>query len=147
MNEEAHIEQNLAIADEAHPDSLTHEELQLVNQVAEKYKELMKVNCNYCGYCMPCPEGVWIPECFETYNMAHMFKTSEDEAKFRYAILLSGELAGQSAYASQCVECEECVEKCPQHIQIPEVLSRVAGEFEGSDMEEMVKMFLQITKP
>jgi len=146
MNEEAHIEQNLAIADEAHPDSLTHEELQLVNQVAEKYKELMKVNCNYCGYCMPCPEGVWIPECFETYNMAHMFKTSEDEAKFRYAILLCGELAGQSAYASQCVECEECVDKCPQHIQIPEVLSRVAEEFEGSDMEHMVKMFLKITK-
>jgi predicted aldo/keto reductase-like oxidoreductase len=74
--------------------------------------------------------------------MAHMFKASEDEAKFRYAILLSGGLTGQSAYASQCVECEECVEKCPQHIQIPEVLSRVVEEFEGGDMEQMVKMFL-----
>jgi predicted aldo/keto reductase-like oxidoreductase len=28
----------------------------------------------------------------------------------------------QKADASECVECNQCVEKCPQHINIPEVL-------------------------
>jgi len=54
MNEEAHIEENLAIADEAQPDSLTKAELKIVGRVALKYQELMKVDCTGCGYCMPC---------------------------------------------------------------------------------------------
>ena len=33
MNDEAHIEENLAVAGDAHPDSLTEAELQLVKRV------------------------------------------------------------------------------------------------------------------
>ena len=52
MNEEAHIEQNLAIASEAQAGSLTEEELELVDRVGRTYKELMQVGCTGCGYCM-----------------------------------------------------------------------------------------------
>ena len=64
--EEAHIEENLAIADAALPNSLTRAECDLVEAAARKYKELMKVGCTGCGYCLPCPEDVMIPQVFAT---------------------------------------------------------------------------------
>lgn len=42
MNEELHIEENLKIAGEAYPNSLTEAELQLVSKVEQKYRGLMK---------------------------------------------------------------------------------------------------------
>ncbi|MEJ2164568.1 MAG: aldo/keto reductase [Desulfobacterales bacterium] len=136
MNEEAHIAENLLIADSAHAGSLTAEELQLVERVSRKYQELMRVGCTGCGYCMPCPSDVMIPGCFETYNKMHMFGDTEG-AKFSYAIRMSGILAdGQPKYASQCVECGECLDKCPQHIPIPDFLAKVAAEMEGPGLEK-----------
>ena len=32
--------------------------------------------------------------------------------------------------ASDCIECESCIEECPQQINIPEVLKDVAETFE-----------------
>jgi predicted aldo/keto reductase-like oxidoreductase len=136
MNEEAHIAENLLIADSAHAGSLTAEELQLVERVSRKYQELMRVGCTGCGYCMPCPSDVMIPGCFETYNKMHMFGDTEG-AKFSYAIRMSGILAdGRTKYASQCVECGECLDKCPQHIPIPDFLAKVAAEMEGPGLEK-----------
>ena len=39
------------------------------------------------------------------------------------------------AYASQCVKCGQCLEKCPQHLDIPSLLESVANELEGPDLE------------
>jgi len=140
MNEEAHIRENLAIAGEALPNSLTGAELELVDQAVEKYLELMKVGCTGCGYCMPCPEGVQIPVIFEIYNKMHMFG-DEERAKLSYALRLSGDLTGDApGFASQCVECGECMEKCPQQLEIIDDLAAAAAEMEGADLAERVKM-------
>jgi predicted aldo/keto reductase-like oxidoreductase len=150
MNEEAHIEENLALADSARPGTLTGEELEIVELVRRKYQELMKVGCTGCGYCMPCPSDVLIPGCFEAYNKMHMFGDIET-VKFSYALRMSGMLVdGKTRYASQCVECGECLEKCPQHILVPEFLAKVAAEMEGPEMEQRLavarKMFLEERK-
>jgi len=137
MNEEDHIEENLTAAEQGLAGSLTDDELRLVDAAARKYKTLMKVACTGCGYCMPCPSDVSIPRCFEVYNQMHMFG-NEAEAKFVYAIRMSGILGGPPSYASQCVQCEECLEKCPQDIEIPRFLERVASELEDSDMEKRI---------
>ncbi|GAB7079119.1 aldo/keto reductase [Megalodesulfovibrio paquesii] len=138
MNEEAHIEQNLAIADTATPGCLTSGELALVDKVARAYQELMAVGCTGCGYCMPCPMGVQIPKCFDMLNRLHMFG-DEDGTKFFYVLSVGG-VVGTSApgYASQCVACGECLEKCPQQIQIPDVLRQVAADMEDNAMEPRV---------
>ncbi|MFW2366079.1 MAG: aldo/keto reductase, partial [Desulforhopalus sp.] len=140
MNEEAHIEENLNIAGEAEPNSLTGTELDLVDLVVQKYQELMKVGCTGCGYCMPCPEGVMIPVIFEVYNKMHLFG-DEESAKVGYALRMSGELTGtEPGFAAQCVECGECMEKCPQQLEIIDDLAAVASEMEGPDLEERAKM-------
>lgn len=146
MNEEAHVEENLKVAGEAYPNSLTEAELQLAKRVEQKYRELMKVGCTGCRYCMPCPAGVNIPLCFETYNDLYM-SGNADEAKFMYAARLGGIVSsGETEFASQCVQCGKCLEKCPQHIDIPTILESVVEELEGSDLEERVAMAKQLFK-
>ncbi len=136
MNEESHIEENLRIAGEALPGSLTREEKALVKRAAEKYSEIMKVNCSGCGYCMPCPAGVNIPGAFEVFNKMHLFGNVE-EAKASYVVKMSGiTRRGETNYASQCVECGKCVRKCPQGLDIPLLLKDVMAELEGPDMED-----------
>ena len=48
MNDETHIRENLRVADQAYPDSLTETELQLVQRAEKKYRELLKVGCTGC---------------------------------------------------------------------------------------------------
>ena len=144
MNDEKHIQENLRLASEAHAGSLTEAELRLVERVGRKYRELMKVGCTGCGYCMPCPSGVLIPGCFEEYNKLHMFGT-RDESRFIYALRMSGMLVdGRPMYASQCAECGTCLDKCPQKIQIPAVLKQVAAEMEGPDTPELLAKARQL---
>jgi len=139
MNEDSQIQENQTIADRALPGTLSEEELELVAEVSRCYRQLMKVGCTGCGYCMPCPNQVMIPMCFEEFNRMHLFGGPEEEAKFRYAFRLSGDLVdGQPAYASQCVRCGECLDKCPQHLQIPDLLQQLAAELEDSKLPERV---------
>ncbi len=135
MNEESQVEENLKIADEAYPNSLTETELQLVKKVEKKYRELMKTGCTGCRYCLPCPSGVDIPGCFEIYDNYYL-SGNEKEAKLMYAAKPGGIIRGDvPAYASQCVQCRQCVEKCPQHLDIPSLLEAVKEKFEGKDLK------------
>ena len=146
MNDEANIRENLAVADQAYPNSLTEGELNLVKRVEKKYRELMKVACTGCQYCMPCHSGINIPLCFEHYNNLTLADNPEGE-KFMYAARLGGAVAlGTPEFASLCVECGECREKCPQHIDIPVVLESVVEELEGPGFEERVAMARQAFK-
>jgi predicted aldo/keto reductase-like oxidoreductase len=129
MNEEAHIDENIKIASDSTPGSLTESELQLVDSVRNKYLELMKIGCTGCNYCMPCPSGVNIPIIFEFYNSAHMFGNHK-RSKMMYLFFLSGALA-DPAYASMCERCGECEDACPQKLPIQTTLEKIANEFEG----------------
>lgn len=144
MNEESHIAENITIAQNAYPDSLMEKELQLIEKAAQTYRKIMKVGCTGCGYCLPCPADVLIPGCFDIYNNMHMFNTTA-EAPFMYVMRMGGSLTGKPGYASQCVQCGECLEKCPQQINIPAHLEKVAAELEGphlAQLEQMVRKIL-----
>jgi len=134
MNEESQVEENLALARRARADSLTAAELDMIRRVARAYRDLMRVGCTGCGYCKPCPSAVAIPDCFEVYNHLHMFGNATG-AGFVYVLRMSGLISGQAGYASQCTRCGECLDKCPQSLQIPDLLELVAAEFEGGDLK------------
>ena len=52
-----------------------------------------------------------------------------------YTAWLSGIMAnGEPAFASQCIQCGECLEKCPQHLEIPTLLECVVKELERTDL-------------
>ncbi len=147
MNIEDHIEENIRIANEAQPGSLSDDELKLVKRVADKYQELVKIECTGCRYCMPCPSGVDIPACFELYNQKHIFNDFKERmtAKVFYMIRLGDTTdSGASSFASECVDCGECEEACPQHLPIPRLLKDVKKEFEGIWMKLMGRMIKRV---
>jgi len=122
MSEIEHLKENLRIAEEGHPNSLSAEEKSLIREVKEIYKARIKVNCTGCKYCMPCPSGVNIPRNLSYLNDVFMLDDVAN-ARFQYGVLLSPE-----EKAGNCVECGECEEVCPQNIKIREMLKEV-GEY------------------
>jgi uncharacterized protein len=112
------------IVDQAVANSLTPEEHALIEQVRLAYRKLLKIDCTGCAYCMPCPNGVNIPQNFTLYNDSFLFKGAEMN-KFFYTGFLTEEQR-----ASGCSDCGVCVDKCPQHIDIPNDLKVVAEYFE-----------------
>lgn len=139
MSDEAQVDENLRIASAAHPGSLTAAEANLVGQVSRKYREIMKVGCTGCGYCQPCPSGVDISGSFDVFNAYHTFGRAQ-EAGFLYVLRAGGVLSGRPAYASLCARCLDCIEKCPQHLAIPDLLEQVVAEFEGEGLREREAM-------
>ena len=122
------VEQNVAYTESGVPNSLSQEELSLFREAETEYRKRIKVPCTGCRYCMPCSSNVSIPECFEMYNQGCMFD-APDVASINYNIVLGGMLTGNPGFASQCQECGECEERCPQGIPIREHLKKVAGYF------------------
>jgi predicted aldo/keto reductase-like oxidoreductase len=149
MNREDHIEENLRIAGEALPGSFSDKELEIVSRVAEAYKDLMKVGCTGCRYCMPCPSGVDIPACFELQNNLHLFG-EKSVAKVLYLLRLGGlESSGAPSYASLCENCGACEEACPQDLPVQELLQEVVGDFEGRGLRFLgraVNLFMGIVR-
>lgn len=147
MNSEKHIEENVKIGSMAQPDSLSDEEKTLVQKAAATYKRLMKVDCTGCEYCTPCPENVNIPAAFEVLNKLHLFK-NVPEAKFMYAIRCSGLVSdGEPGFASQCVQCGECLEKCPQNIEIPTALESVIADLEDGELGNRIAAAKKMLTP
>lgn len=134
MNEEKQVEENIKTAGTALPNALKADELGVVKSVAEAYRRLMKVQCTGCQYCLPCPSGVNIPRNFAMYNDYYMFG-DEQRARAMYAMMLMGGLTGVRSDASLCKDCRQCMERCPQHIVIPEKLKLVAEELGGPKTE------------
>ena len=115
----AQIEENVRIADKGAPDSLTPAELGLIDRVTGTYRHMVKVDCTGCAYCVPCPNGVDIPLNFSLYNDTFMFKDSET------AYMIYAHFTAPEQRASNCTECGECEEHCPQHLEIREELKKV----------------------
>jgi len=116
------VEQNIASANESGPATLTGEELGLIGCVRDRYQALSRIPCTDCRYCLPCPSGVNIPHVFEIYNDA-MIYGDEQQAQMSYSWL------DKEERANVCVECGECLEKCPQQIDIPDWLAKAHGLF------------------
>jgi len=122
MSSMSQVEENLDIAQRAGNSRLNNYELELIGRVREAYRGTCPVPCTACRYCMPCPSGVEIPTLFRLYNDSVMYNDS-GLARMVYNGGPFGLTENQTAAA--CVECGQCVEKCPQHINVPDWLKKV----------------------
>lgn len=142
MNKLEQVEENIRIANEARPNSLTPEELELYKRIREKYFQLTKTGCTGCRYCMPCPAGVDIPNCFEIYDGEYTFG-SKKQAMIDYAFSLGVSREGD-AYASKCKKCGRCEKLCPQELPIMDLLDNISRDIEGFNFKifsKVVKLF------
>jgi predicted aldo/keto reductase-like oxidoreductase len=62
------VMENVRIANDARPNSLTDDDFHLFAQVKSIYKDRIKIPCTECNYCVPCPNNVAIPDVFSLCN-------------------------------------------------------------------------------
>ncbi|MGD8465024.1 MAG: aldo/keto reductase [Anaerolineae bacterium] len=118
MSEMQHVEENLVSAGRSGPGTLSAEELAVVERVRAEYEKLCPIPCTDCKYCLPCPSGVNIPRVFEIYNDLMMYG-DENRAQMVYNMFMK-----EDERANLCIECGECLDKCPQMIEIPDWLAK-----------------------
>ena len=115
--------ENLAYAEHSQPHNLTSDELALISKARDAYVSLTAVACTGCKYCMPCPNDVDIPRVFEFYNEAMIYNTVAEQRKMYN---FPGRFKDHRA--DKCIQCDLCVDKCPQKLAIPDLLEK-AHEF------------------
>lgn len=123
MSEMYQVEENLAYADRSGPNVMEQWELELISRVREAYGKLGFVGCTACRYCMPCPQGVEIPDILGLYNEYYMSGQS-DEVKKKYSEKIKPE-----GRADRCVACGRCEEQCPQHLPIRRFMAEIPRVF------------------
>lgn len=148
MNSLNQLDENLKIAKNTLPMSMTFEELEVVEKVKRVMRNSLKINCSTCGYCMPCPRGVNIPECMKIYNEKYLFnhKGLMNPAFMDYCQYLSG-IMGKASNASNCNGCGKCLRKCPQNLDIISELKKVKKEFEFPGFKYMMLFIKNIGFP
>ena len=110
------LRDNIKIFQEAPAQCMTKEEIKLVDRVREQYESKIKVGCTKCEYCIPCPAGVRIPNIFDLYNQSSMYGSSKEYAMSYQRMMEKNE------DATQCVQCGQCENACPQHLPIIQTL-------------------------
>jgi predicted aldo/keto reductase-like oxidoreductase len=107
------LKEDIRIFEDALPGSLTENEYKVYEKIEKIYEEKLKVKCTGCAYCMPCPSGVNIRTVFRFYNNTFL---GEDPSKWKKPYRTW--LCANESDASQCTECGQCEEACPQQIEI-----------------------------
>jgi uncharacterized protein len=110
--------ENIGSAERSGPNLLNQEELDLVDRVQEEYRKRSPIPCTNCKYCLPCPNNVNIPGVLGLYNDAAKFGDVK-RVQFLYTIRIQ-----EDERASQCLECKDCEELCPQGIAISEWIKK-----------------------
>ena len=132
MGSKKMVDENVESASNSGINSLNEEDNKIISELAEIYRKSILVQCTACKYCMPCPSGVNIPENFAVLNnVAYTGKKGGMNflLKRRYKKLVKSRKKLNKEHpngnASLCTKCGECLEKCPQQINIPEELEKV----------------------
>ncbi|MFX1387934.1 MAG: aldo/keto reductase [Promethearchaeota archaeon] len=140
MSSMRQVKENIESANNSASNSLTEDELQTIDELRNAYDKYDLVPCTSCRYCVPCPNGVSIPWVFRLLNELgywgeerkerisffynRMAKTTEDLEK---GLSEGDEVDGA---AILCIQCGECLDKCPQQIDIPDIMEKANAIFE-----------------
>jgi predicted aldo/keto reductase-like oxidoreductase len=117
------LEDNLRIFAEERTGVMSTSDQALIARVRAAYEGMNVVACTACGYCMPCPSDVDIPEIFRIYNSyTRHGKHLNDGIFYRERFVPSG------IGANQCVACGVCERHCPQGLPIIKCLAEAHAE-------------------
>ncbi len=122
MNTIEMVEENARTASLEEP--LSEEEMQRLDAMLEETKKLADLYCTGCGYCMPCPQEIHIPQVLKTmiYHKVYGLTAYARQNFNKFGSKNHG------AHPSECIGCRKCIDKCPQDINIPERLKEVIKE-------------------
>lgn len=124
MSDLAQMQDNTSYMKEFKP--LAQEEKEAIQNVVSELKKLPTIPCTGCAYCVAgCPQKIQIPNLFRAYNNTVQFgATPVTRRGYEEAV------SGEHAKPSECAKCGACEEQCPQHLEIRDLLEKVADVFE-----------------
>jgi len=111
------VEENIRIVSGTNANCFTETQLETFSKVRKAFRDLSPISCTKCRYCLPCPQGIPIPDIFDTYNQAKIY----DDLR-RMKILYTWIPEDKRAHV--CKECRICEEKCPQKLPIVSLLKK-----------------------
>ncbi|MDR2546546.1 MAG: aldo/keto reductase [Lachnospiraceae bacterium] len=88
--------------------------------IANDKKELASDFCRSCAYCMPCPVGIIISQCA---RMSQLIRRSPS------SLWLNAYGQSMMSKIDECTECGECRDKCPYHLNTPELLKNNLDDY------------------
>ncbi|MCX7003534.1 MAG: aldo/keto reductase [bacterium] len=127
MSAVAQVDENVCVAAQRAP--LSAREQNHIRRVMDKLQHMARLYCTGCGYCLPCPHEVRIPECFEAMNLYRVYGLLA-AAQARYTTIGNWP---KGRRADACTQCGSCEAKCPQHIQIRAQLAEVRRALGGEN--------------
>ncbi len=119
-------------------EELSDEDKNFLYGIADQIVDYNTIPCNDCKYCMPCPYGIDIPGVLTHYNKCiaeddlTRDRNDPDYARARRAFLVGYDRSvPKLRQADHCIGCGQCVEHCPQRIQIPREMERINNYVEA----------------
>ena len=109
------VEQNLAVV--LAGEQLTSEERA---ELERMHSELDQRTCRRCRYCEPCPNGVQIQVLLHGRTIIRRMGVARFKSWGAKEIIAS---------ADNCIECGECLTKCPYQLPIPELIREAAAYY------------------
>jgi predicted aldo/keto reductase-like oxidoreductase len=128
-----HVKENVATFSPLVP--CTDKEFAMLEDIAAAMVAYPLIGCTACSYCMPCKFGVDIPGNFAAWNKAvnegkvpPAGKGDPDYESRRKAFAAAFKASvPASDLATACRNCRACLRNCPQRIQIPTHMQRIAS--------------------
>lgn len=135
-----HLQDNLRTYAPFQP--LSDHEMQVLRTALDAFVVSDNIRCTTCGYCMPCPYGVDIPVVFRHHNdcldddlVPKDSRSAEyEEARHAYLVRLARRVP-ELRTSSHCIGCGKCVKLCPQFIDIPGEMVKLATFLDAQRQE------------
>jgi len=127
MSDLEQVRDNTAYMEDFVP--LTAEEQDLCFKAADIINAQIAIPCTGCSYCTEgCPREIAIPQYFSLYN--EIMREDMEHKGWTVSFSNYNALTNSFGKASDCIECRQCEQACPQHLPIVDYLKDVAERFE-----------------
>ncbi len=91
----------------------------------EELKDRLRGQCVNCKHCLPCPQEINIPGVIYNLEYFEFYSGSRGSEQFNRELY-----ASRPVKASECIECEVCLERCPFDVNIIGKMHRAVEVFE-----------------
>ncbi|WP_346292431.1 aldo/keto reductase [Sphaerothrix gracilis] len=125
----------LTVADRNEP--LTSAEIAALQQLEQHQADALgRDRCAQCYECLPCPESIHIPEVLRLRNLAVAYDMTP-YGQYRYGMFENAGhwFAGQKA--SRCTDCGDCLPRCPESLDIPNLLRDAHTRLKGPERRRL----------
>ena len=126
----AELDLPLALADQT--GVLSEMELEALERLRVQQEIVLGSDrCSQCYACLPCPEGIHIPEVLRLRNLATAYDMTQ-YGEYRYRMFENAGHWFPGNKGNRCTTCGDCLPRCPESLNIPLLLQDAHKKLNGA---------------